>query len=198
MTKMKTGRTDLHQEVPLIINHDWTLTIAKMKKLLSLKKHSSAEAYGAAKHYQMSSMGTLSEHSDSESWYRFSGNAVNQTMPWIKDLLERMQELQPDDGAISFLNGSAAGHIDLSTTPSALNYIFYSTDPDAHTWLNNGVDVETHSSNVGTAWIIDTQKEHGVANNGVRYSLSIHFKADYQTVKAWFDKQTQSSLTFGI
>lgn len=191
------GKTNFYQSVPLIIHHDWQPTISRMEKLLTLEKHAKSEVYGTADHYLMKSLGTLSKHWDSKSWYRFAGPAINQTMPWINELLSYMSELCPDEGCISFLNGDGGAHIDLETDPSALNYIFHSTDPEAHTWLNDSNTTETHPSTVGSAWIIDTQKEHAVVNSGTRYSLSIHFKVDYQTVKRWFDNQTQNNLTFG-
>jgi hypothetical protein len=192
-----TGKTNFCQAVPLVIHHDWTQTINRMKKLLPLKEHTKSESHGNATHFLMKSLGTLSEHQDSKSWYRFAGSSIEQTMPWIDDLLSHMRELDPDDSCISFLDGTAAAHVDLSDIPSALNYIFYNTDTNAHTWLRDGSITETYPSTVGSAWIIDTQKEHGIVNDGIRYSLSIHFKADYQTTKKWFDNQTQSSLTFG-
>ena len=180
-----------------MIHHDWIQTIDRVKKLLPLTEHVKSERHGNATHFLMKSLGTISEHWDSKSWYRVAGPSVEQTMPWIHDLLSCMAELQPDDSCISILDGAAESHIDLPEIPSALNYIFYTTDSEAHTWLKDGSVIETHPSTVGSAWIIDTQKEHGVVNNGIRYSLSIHFKADYQTIKQWFNSQTQSSLTFG-
>lgn len=194
---MKTGKTKFYQPVPLVIHHDWSPTIQKMKRLLPLEEHSTPEPFGTADHFPMKSLGTLSKHWDSKSWYRFAGPAINTTMPWLSNMLDYMRELQPDDGAISFLDGEAGAHIDNPTDPSALNYVFYNTDVNAHTWLKDGDTIETHPSTVGGAWIIDTQKEHGVINTGLRYSLSIHFKVDYQTIKKWFDKQTQETLTFG-
>lgn len=194
-TKMKIGKTDLCQSVPLIIRHDWTQTIQRMQKLLMLQEQTNPESVGFSEHYPMKALGTLSKHKLSKTWYRFSGPAVNKTMPWIDDLLFAMNELKPDAGSISFLEGEGGEHVDLKTSPAALNYVFYNTDPNAYTWLRNGDVVETHPSIVGSAWIIDTQKKHGVANTGTRYSLSIHFGVDYQTVKKWFDNQ--ETLTFG-
>ena len=195
---MKTTTTGTNfQSVPLIIKHDWEPTIARMKKLIMLKDHAAVEPYGTADHYLMKSLGTLSDYWDSESWYRFSGLAINQTMPWINDLLKSMACLEPDDGALSFLTGDGGGHIDLPNAPSALNYIFYSTDPDANTWFLSDTVNECHPSTEGSAWIINTQTRHGIKNTGTRYSLSIHFKADYQTLKNWFADKTQQDLTFG-
>lgn len=192
---MKTGRTNF-QAALITIHHDWEPTVQRMKKLISLKSNFTPEVFGKqADHYCMKALGTLSVHHHSEYWYKFSGPSINATMPWLKDLLLAMQDLEPDDGCISFLQGAAGGHVDLSDWKSALNYIFYSTDPTAYTWLKDNDQIEQHPSTVGSGWIIDTQKEHGVSNNGTRYNLSIHFKKDYDTVIDWFN--SQHNLTFG-
>jgi hypothetical protein len=192
-----TGKTSFYQAVPLVINHDWSVTIDRMQKFLALEKNAKMEPYGTADHFSLKSLGTLSKYWDSKSWYMFAGSGINQTMPWLGTMLSYMSELKPDNGAISFLDGEAGGHVDLSTDPAALNYIFYSTDPEANTWFQQADLYECHPSEIGSAWIIDTQIKHGVKNSGKRYSLSIHFGVDYPTVKNWFASKTQQDLTFG-
>lgn len=194
--KMTIG-TSNYQQVALIINHDWSTTVDRAKKLLSLKKYQKPEEFGVSDHYSLKSMGNISEHRPSKSWFRVSSYLVNQTMPWLDKLLETMKELEPDDSAISLLTGDATGHVDLPHLPSALNYIFHSTDPNAYTWIRNNNQTQTHPSTVGSAWIIDTQQEHGIVNTGLRYTLNIHFGVDYAAVKQWFDKQNPETLTFG-
>jgi hypothetical protein len=168
-----------------------------MQKMIQLEKHADMEPYGPADHFSLKSLGVLSKHWDSKSWYKFAGPAISGTMPWLSNMLKYMSDLKPDDGAVSFLTGNAVGHIDAAPDFAALNYIFYSTDPAANTWFQRGNISECHNSDVGTAWIINTQARHGVENLGTRYSLSIHFKVDYSTVKNWFASKTQQDLTFG-
>jgi hypothetical protein len=192
-----TGKTNFCQAVPLVIYHDWSATISSMQKMIQLEKHADMEPYGPADHFLLKSLGVLSKHWDSKSWYKFAGPAISSTMPWLAGMLKYMSDLEPDDGSISFLNGDAGGHIDSVPDVAALNYIFYSTDSQANTWFQQDGMSECHNSDVGTAWIIDTQARHGVQNSGTRYSLSIHFKVDYSTVKNWFASKTQQDLTFG-
>jgi hypothetical protein len=185
------------QQVPLTIYQDWNQTLAAANKLLALKNHQSPESFGQADHYSLKLLGNISEHIPSKSWFRISSHIINKTMPWLDQMLNMMRELKPDDGAISLLKGDGASHIDLPFIPSALNYIFYSTDPAAHTWICDNDLIEKHPSTVNSAWIIDTQKQHGIANNGTRYTLNIHFGVEYVTLRKWFNRQTQASLTFG-
>jgi hypothetical protein len=191
-----SGKTS-YQQVPLTIYHDWTSTIECANKLMALKKNQQPEQFGLSDHYSLKSLGNISEHRPSKSWFRVSSQLVNQTMPWLDQLLENMKELEPDDGAISLLNSDGASHVDLPFIPSALNYIFYSTDPKAYTWIRHNDQLQTHPSTPNSAWIIDTQKEHGIVNTGTRYTLNIHFGVDYSTLKRWFDRQSPLSLTFG-
>jgi hypothetical protein len=191
---MMNGNTNFYS-VSLTINHNWEPTIKRVKNLLLFENQVDSYENGLSDHFDLNSLGSISKHRLSKSWHRVSGPAVNKTMPWLDDFLKSMSELNPDDGSISFLDGNAGGHVDLQQYPSALNYVFYNTDPEAHTWIRNGDNIEIYPSAIGSAWILDTQKEHGIKNSGIRYSLSIHFGANYQTVKQWFDKQT--NLTFG-
>lgn len=196
MTPTQTSGINF-KSVPLVINHDWASTVARMNKLLPLQKHCKVEEYGTADHYIMNSLGTLSKQWDSKSWYKFAGPAINSTMPWIEQLLTYISELRPNDGGISFLDDHGAAHYDLPSDPSALIYIVHNTDPDAYTWFKNENQVESYPSIVGSAWIINTQVEHGIWNQGTRYALSIHFKEPYEIVKKWFQDKTQQDLTFG-
>ena len=182
-------------QVPLVINHDWTTTKSEMMKLLSLKDRVQKEKFGHSTHYLMKSLGTLSDHQYSESWYRFSGIAIYKTMPWIDEFREFFKEVKLNDIAVSVLTGDAAGHIDLPGQLSALNYIIDIEDPGAFTWLEKDGVKEQYSNEVNTAWIIDAQSFHGVSNKGERWSLSLHFDVEYATLKDWCLKQT--NFTFG-
>ena len=193
--KMTTENINF-QPVPLTIHHDWSLTINRMKKIMALEpKFTSSIFQEQSDHLDMKSLGNISRHRHSDCWYRLSGTAINATMPWLEDMLSVMKDIKPDGGCISFLQGNGGAHIDVPEFPSALNYVFYSTDPDAHTWFKNDDKLETHSSAVDSVWLINTQVEHGIANTGIRYSLSIHFEKDYNTVLDWFNSRPH--LTFG-
>jgi hypothetical protein len=116
-------------------------------------------------------------------------------MPWLSGMLDKMSELNPDDGAISYMIGEGAGHIDAPHMKAALNYIFYNTDKTACTWVLLDANKETYPSDVNTAWLLDTQQLHGISNTGERWALSIHFNAEYNLVKEWFDNHP--NLIFG-
>lgn len=182
-------------QVPLVINHDWSRTKAEMKKLMALKDRVATEKFGHSTHYLMKSLGTLSDHYYSESWYRFSGIGIYKTMPWIDDLRLFFEEVKLNDIAVSCLTGDAAGHVDLPGQLSALNYIIEIEDKNAYTWLEKDGIKEQYSNDVNTAWIIDAQSFHGVSNKGERWSLSLHFDVDYVTLRDWY--QTQTNFTFG-
>lgn len=178
------------QQVPMKITHDWAKTIAVSKKFVALEPHAQAETFppnagikGSA-HFDLKSLGVLGKNYLSESWYTMVGPAITKTMPWLPMILEDMRDLGPDSGAISFLSGDAAEHIDQPKDLSALNYIFHSTDLMAHTYVGN----EQYPSLVDTAWIIDATVPHGIRNAGERWSLSIHFSAPYSELKSWCEK----------
>jgi hypothetical protein len=183
------------QRVPLTINHDWAPTKALVTKLLALEDNAKVEPYGNADHYLLGGLGTISKHKLSKEWIKLSSPIVNKSIPWLATMLDRMTELKPDDGAISFLTGNGRGHIDWPHLQTALNFIISNTDSTAYTWVKDGNTCETYPSEVNTAWLINTQKLHGIENNGERWSLSIHFNTDYSVVKEWFDKHT--NLVFG-
>lgn len=184
-----------HQRIPLTIYHNWDNTISVMKKLMLLKQHASSEEFGYAMHYNLGAIGTLSEHTLSDWWYRLAGPAINKTMPWITEMLEMFSELDPDDGCISCMHGTGKEHIDLPHNKTALNYIFQNTDPAAYTWVKTDNGDEQYSSDVGSAWLLDAHKSHGIYNTGERWSLSIHFNQEYSVVKKWFD--AHPNLVFG-
>jgi hypothetical protein len=190
------------QKTPLTIHHDWSKTILVARKLMALEDHVGWETFppnlfgpkdttkGSA-HYDLGIMGVLSKNHASPQWYRIAGPVINKTMPWINDLLGTMKELGPDDGAISFLQGDAAEHVDQPKDKSALNYIFYNTDPMAHTYAGT----ETYSSVVGDTWILDATVPHGIKNNGDRWTLSIHFAAPYNELQSW--AESNKNLVYG-
>ena len=183
------------QQVNLVINHDWKKTLAVVDKLLACKDSGTIDQLGNATHYNLKSIGVISDHNLSKSWYRVAGPLVSRSMPWLTQMLELMTDLKPDDGAISVLVGDVGSHIDLPCVPSALNYIFYSDDSTAYTWIEDAGKIETYPSAVDTAWILNTQILHGVKSNGKRYALSIHFGVDYDGVVDWFS--TRKNLVFG-
>ena len=192
------------QKVPLVINHDWSLVFRATKKMLELEPY--AKSLGeyppgagvlGSEHFDLKSLGQLSKNYKSPKWYRAAGPAITRSMdPWLSILLKEMQSLGPDDGAISFLTTDGAEHVDQPKDLSALNYIFYSTDPDAYTYVNHDGFYGTYPSVVGEAWILDATANHGIKNNGERWNLSIHFAAPYQDLKNWFDQRTSKQLVF--
>lgn len=181
--------------IDLTIRHDWSHTKTIMQRLLSLRDRVQPTGYGDADHYELKGLGTISRHRASQSWYRFSGAAIAATMPWLPTMLAIMKELGPDDGCVSLLQNDAAGHVDLPHLRTALNYVFYSDDAQAHTWVGEEHDRETYDSQVGTAWLLDTQVPHGITNKGERWTLSIHFSSGYDQVAEWFS--ARPGLEFG-
>ena len=183
------------QRIPLTINHDWTNTKTVMEKLLKLKDNADVSEYGYSDHYDLKTLGCISVHKLSTSWFRLAGPAINRTMPWLDSMLEMMQELQPDDGCISYLDGNGGEHVDLPKMKTALNYIFDNTDDLAYTRVNNNNIIEQYSSELNTAWLLNAQVPHSIVNQGKRWTLSIHFDCEYNTVLDWFNRHPD--LIFG-
>jgi hypothetical protein len=176
-------------QVSLTINHNWDTTLHVFDKLNELRgKHIDTIDDNGSWHYDLGALGVISDHKDSNNWKRIAGTAIQQTMPWLSTMLSLLSELNPDDGAISMLDGNGAPHIDKNSYPSALNFIFKNSDNNAYTWVSGSNGKESYPSLVNTAWIINTQYLHGIENLGKRYSLSIHFGAEYDKVKEWFNK----------
>ena len=177
------------QQVDLTIHHDWNKTKHMASKILEMEnKIPVTETYGSSDHYTLGSMGTISKHNLSKSWYRLASPVVNKTMPWLTEFLEMVKELRPDDGAISYMKGRGGEHIDWPHMQTALNFVFDNTDDGAFTWVKQDEHYETYPSIINTAWILDTQKLHGISNVGHRWALSIHFNTDYEIVKKWFNE----------
>jgi hypothetical protein len=185
----------MFQQVPIIINHNWEHTKALARRLFELKEHGDASDFGNSTHYDFAHLGTLSDHKLSKNWYRVAGPAISKTMPWLPELLDTMKELNPDDGAISYLNGDGAEHTDVPSNASALNYVIDSTDDTAYTWVKIGNNVFTYPSDKSSAWILNTQIPHGISNAGIRWTLSIHFDCEYNQLSDWFESRGQ--LIFG-
>lgn len=183
------------QQVDLTIVQNWEPVKSTATKLFKLKNCSAAEPFGASDHYDLGSLGLVSDHRYSDHWLRVAGPVINKTMPWINDLLFAMKDLTPDEGCISFLSGPGTAHIDLPYLKTALNYIFESQDENAVTWVDTPLGKEFYPSRVNTAWILDTQQQHGIDNKGDRWSLSIHFGAEYNLVRDWF--MLNQPLIFG-
>lgn len=183
------------RSIDLTINHNWAPTLNAVKKLLDLEPNAHCYDYGNAKHYDLKSLGTISKQVYSESWRRISSPVLKKSLPWLDDFLLTMAELKPDDGALSLMIGQGAGHVDWPHMQTALNYIIDNTDENAYTWVEDGDTRETYPSTVNTAWLLNTQKLHGIENKGIRWSLSIHFNQDYSVVSKWFDEHP--NLIFG-
>lgn len=183
------------QPIDLAIQHDWERTKTVMNQLLALEARVQPSRYGDADHYELKALGTISKHRPSDSWYRFSGVAITTTMPWLPNMLTAMRDLHPDDVCISRLRGEGAAHVDLPHLRTALNYVFGNDDDQAFTWVGPEHARETYASDVDTAWLLDTQVPHGITNDGERWTLSIHFNADYDQVAAWFAERP--GLRFG-
>ena len=85
---------DFFQQVNLTINHNWQSTKKVVENLIKLEQHVVPSEYGAADHYELKSLGTISRHRPSEHWYRVSGPAVTRTMSWLPKMLDIMKELK--------------------------------------------------------------------------------------------------------
>ena len=181
---------DFFQQVNLTINHNWQSTKKVVENLIKLEQHVVPNEYGAADHYELKSLGTISRHRPSEHWYRVSGPAVTRTMSWLPKMLDIMKELKPDEGCISRLKGNGAEHIDLPHLMTSVNYIFDNSDQLAYTSITNKKEVFIYPSCINSAWILNTQLPHKIINNGIRWTLSIHFNTEYGIVKEWFDNNT--------
>lgn len=184
-------------QVELTIIHNWQSTMDTARKLLSLKSNSTGVTdFGNSRHYDLKSLGIISDHSLSPSWYRFSGPVINKTLPWLDQMLSMFRELSPDDGCISYMLGSGGEHVDIPEAKTALNYIFYNSDPGAYTWSSDDKEnKKSYPSDINTAWLLDTQIPHGISNNGERWALSIHFNSEYEKVNDWFSNH--NNLIFG-
>lgn len=182
-------------KVDVTIHHNWDKTKSMMKRLMQLQSSIDPEDHGSSNHYDLKSLGTISDHRYSKEWHRFAGPSINKTMPWLSSMLELFSPLYPDEGCISYLNGPGGAHIDLPENKTALNYIFDNSDKLAYTWVEHNGTKQTYSSEIGSAWLLDTQKMHGIENAGERWTLSIHFNSDYDTVCAWFKEHP--TLMFG-
>ena len=196
--------SEYFQRVPLGINHNWEVTILAAKKMLSLEPHAksigtyppAAGEFGS-EHFDLKSFGTISKNYKSPKWYRLAGPLISRSMePWLSSMLKEMQSLEPDEGAISFLPTDGSEHVDQAKDLSALNYIFYNTDPDAYTYVSKNGFYGIYPSEVGEAWILDATTSHGIKNIGERWTLSIHFAAPYQDLKSWFDQRSAKQLMF--
>lgn len=183
------------QQVDIKIEHDWAKTKAAMERLLTLEDRVEPFVYGDADHYELNSLGTISRHRLSQRWYRFFGTAIAHTMPWLEDMLASMRDLNPDDACVSYLDGEGGAHIDIPQWKTAFNYVFETEDANAYTWVRDQDLEEGYPSQVGTAWILNTQVPHGINNIGKRWALSIHFDTNYDRVRSWFD--SHPNLVFG-
>jgi hypothetical protein len=174
-------------QVKIDINYDWQKLKSAIQKILLLKdQHTDMSDDGAAIHYYYGSLGAISDHKDSNQWLRLSGPVVQLAAPGIVEFVNSLTDLQIDNWSISVLTGDGAEHVDRASTPSALNFIIECSDIESYAWVNDNGICETYPSEVNTAWILDTQHPHGIKNNGVRYTLSIHFQIPYNELKEWF------------
>jgi hypothetical protein len=122
-----------------------------------------------------------------------NGIIVVSLLPWAKQLQKDLEEL--DITAMTFFEtqGPINPHKDGVIKDSdyeghcRLNYII--TDCDAVTYVDNDGEIESYPSKAGTAWLLNTQKQHWVDNQGTRHLFQVAFNKPFDKVLAWFNSR---------
>jgi hypothetical protein len=182
--------------IDLQINQNWAKIKSLTQKMINLHgpKYFS-KRIGNGDFYDMGVLGSLIKHNNCNGWYKVTGSVIENNIPWLASFRKTLQEIKPDDIVISYMIGDGTEHIDQDYAPTSLIYIFDNSDPFAYTYVKDNDKIEKFNSIINTAWILDTQKLHGIINTGHRWALNVHFNKDYQTVKDWF--QRNPGLVFG-
>lgn len=186
--------------VHIKINADWTKAINLFEKGLDILENRSElitkeykfSDYGY--HYEIAhNMSIAHVTNGSPDWYGTNGPLVLASMPWVKTMMEDMEELNPLFPSFNRLVGPGLEHVDQPTTLTALNYFI--ADGTAITTVSDGSDVETYPTKKDTGWLLDIQKPHRIDNTETRIWLNIRFGKPIDVCYNWFCKHP--NLVYG-
>lgn len=191
-------------QIPIVINHNWSTTLAALRKLEAINEASERKSFksvttrslGYQEDHKLGAYGMLSKHNVNPEWVMGRSGIVDKTMPWLSTLLETIKDTNPTGYWVGSMKGSVYGHTDNFKDQCALNYIIQCEDETAHTWIDDGNGKEQYPSIPHTAYLINAQVQHGISNSGQRYTFSIRFNKPYEDVLNWF-LANSNNLTFG-
>lgn len=196
-------KTQLLAKLDLMIIQDWDLIRnltyndpTMMQKSVNLNTIMLDHGDGHAVAY----MGSLSE-----DWAIFSGNLLNDAMPWYKNFLEIIEPLQYDGCGFQKHRKSITEHADIRACHSdsekshglepdrqcKINYVVSSDDPDAVTIVTDRDDptnISKYGSTPNGAWLLNINHPHYLKCNGYREVLSFKFCEKFETVLEHFNK----------
>lgn len=185
----------------ITINHNWSKTIQVLNYGIDLVQTHSPKITKEYKYseygylYEIGSSGTVSHITNgSEFWYNFTGPLVESTMPWLKDLLSTVEELEPAFVSINKMVGNGAEHRDQPGINVGLNYFINTTNSTTYVKDDDGY-TESYPSVAKTGWIADISKLHRIENTDERIWFNLRFGKPFLECKEWF--ASHPNLVFG-
>jgi hypothetical protein len=186
------------KKINLVIHQDWSevmfvnQSIRERVSSGQLPDPVWVEEYGDYK-YNFGNFGAiqfldgLADHTTPKySTSMFYGKMVESMLPWTKEIRNTFKELNIAGFTYYETAGNISPHIDGQINGQAeqghcrLNYII--NDTDAVTYVDNNGNIESHGSESGSAWLIDTTKLHWVKNNQERQVFQITFHDPFKRV----------------
>lgn len=170
------------------IRQDWAKILSQADLLISRAKiqHSEVEEKGQTNHYHLGPLGSVSHHYGDLDWNDVHGPWVYKYAPWLKTLEDDTRHLGMS-WSINIATSTIKTHVDFAHNPTAVIYPINTTHAETYVMVEDKEYVYPSVSD--QPWILNTQYPHGVRNNEKRVTLNLKFKADYATVKQWFDSQ---------
>jgi hypothetical protein len=170
------------------IQQDWTKILSTAEILINRAKtqHTEVCEQGYAYFYHLGPLGSITHHYGDVDWNDATGPWIYKHAPWLKTLENDTRHLGMT-WSISISTNNINTHVDFDHNPTAVIYPINTTDAETYVIVDDKEHVYPSMSD--QPWILNTQYPHGVRNNEKRVTLNLKFKADYATVKQWFDSQ---------
>ena len=127
-------------------------------------------------------------------WYTWTGPLLENTVPWCKELRQKLLENQLDfvnfTYTLHFQNINA--HIDGKTNQEKtlgscnINHIIASESVESFTFTESDAVQQRYQTIPGDTWLINTNVVHGVINQGRREVFQVKFYQPFEQVQDFF------------
>jgi hypothetical protein len=127
-------------------------------------------------------------------WYTWTGPLLEATVPWCKDIRQRLLENQ-----LNFVNFTYTRHFDIikahidgktdqekNLGSCNINHVIASEGANSFTFAESNNQQQQYQTVPGNTWLIDTNVVHGVVNQGCREVFQIKFHQKFEQVQDFF------------
>lgn len=194
--------------ITLLQTADWCRTRAIFDYICKLiddgkldRRCSFNDSY-VSKQYDLGGYGSVIENTvltDGSPWRTWSGQLLENTLPWTKNLRSKLDQLNLNFNGFSYGRhfSSVKQHVDGKSQQDRktsdqghcnINFIVIGTDSQAFTYcVDQSGRKKCYASLPGQAWLLRTDVAHGIMNQSLREVFQIKFHTSFDRVKECFD-----------